>query len=93
MRPRTLLVWVVMLMCEILLSGLSSARGEGVEACFDWVNLGGQHRVGHRMPGGDDEVCMMGGGVLLGMRYDERSIQGSSKGIGGLGVCCLELPN
>jgi hypothetical protein len=69
-----------------MLSGMSFARGEGVEACFDWVGLVGQHQVGHRIFDGDDEVCMLGGGVFLGMRDDERSVRGSSKGIGGLGV-------
>ena len=69
-----------------LLSGLFFARGECVEACFDWVGLAGQHRVGYRIFDGDDEVCVLGGGVLLGVRDNERSVRGSAKGIGGIGV-------
>jgi len=61
-----------------LLSYLSFARGIGVEACFDWVGLGGKHRVDHRILDGDDEVCVLGGGVLLGMKDDERPVQGST---------------
>ena len=76
-----------------LLSGLSSARGEGAEACFDGVGLGGQHRVGHRIINKDAEVCMLRKGVLLGVIDYVRSIRGSSKGLGGLGVCCMEFPN
>ena len=69
-----------------LLSGLFFARGEGVETGFDWVRLGGQHRISHWILDGDDEVCILGGGALLGMRDDERSVRGSSKDIGGMGV-------
>jgi hypothetical protein len=69
-----------------LLSSLSSARGEGTEAGFDGVGLGGQHRVGHQFLDGDDEVCMLGEDVLLGMRDDEISVRGSSKDAGGLEV-------
>ena len=66
-----------MLMLEIC-CGLSSARGVGVEAYFDWVGLGGKHRVGHRILDGDDGVCVLGGGVLLDVRDDERSVRGST---------------
>jgi len=76
-----------------LLPGLSSTRGKGVEACFDGVGLGGKHSVGRRILYGDDEVCVLGRCVLLGVREDIRPIRGGSEGVGGLGVCCVEFPN
>ena len=72
---------------------MSSARGGGVEACFDGVRFGGKHSVGRRILDGDDEVCVPGRGVLLGVRDDVRSVRGGSGGVGGLGVCCDEFPN
>jgi len=74
-----------------MLPGLSLVRSEGAEACFDGVVLSGQHRVGHRILDGDDKVCMLGRGVLLGARNAERFFRGSSKGVGGPGVWCLEF--
>jgi hypothetical protein len=57
-----------------LLLGLSSARDGGAETCFDGVGFGGKHSVGRRIFDGDDEVCVMGRGVLLGVREDVRSV-------------------
>ena len=69
--------------CEVdggnLLYGMASSCGCGVEACFDGIILSGEHRIGCRFFSRDDEVCMMGGVVLLGVGEDERSVRGSSK--------------
>jgi len=69
-----------------VLSGLSSARGGGVEACFGWVGLSGQHSVGRQILYRDDEVCVPGGAVLLGVREDIRSDRGGPEGVRGLRV-------
>ena len=74
-----------------LMSGLSSGYGGGVEGRFDGVSLGGQHRVGRRVFNRDDEIGVLGGVVLLGVREDVGTDRGGTEEDGGVGVCCLEI--
>ncbi len=60
------------------LRDLSFARGGGAETYFDGVSLGGKHSVCRRILDGDDTVCVLGRGVLLGVREDIRSARGGS---------------
>ena len=70
---------------------MSSACGDVVEDRFVGVVLGGQHSIGRRVFNRYDEVGVLGGVILLGVREDVGTVRGGTEEDSRIGVCCMEF--